>query len=121
MVEFLKNVKSERAINELCLPPRPATQAVLNAPGPTSIPMSRIYLVEDGVDGINVRCSDSKEFLSMYLPTGREVLEKTLRDSGFAPKSDEKQACYQPVMKLFSGLDLEPTNELLIAQPKPLT
>ncbi len=105
LVEFREDVRRGRAVRELCLPPRISTFAVLNAPGPTSIPMTRIPQLGDGVDGINIVCWERKEFARVHLPTAEEVLTEVLREAEITPTEDEKRACYLPVLRMFGGLD----------------
>jgi hypothetical protein len=105
LVEFREDVRRGRSVRELCLPPRVSTFSVLNAPGPTSIPMTRISQLGDGVDGINAVCWERKEFVRVHLPTAEEVLEEILREAGITPGDDEKRACYLPVLRMLGGLD----------------
>ena len=105
IVELTKDVRRGRSINDLCLPPCASAFEVLNAPGPTSIPMTRFPRFGDGVDGINIHCSGRSEFVRVFLPTGEEILGEVLREALIKPVSDEKRACYQPVLRMFGGLD----------------
>ena len=104
IVEITRDARSGRAVKDLCLPPRPSAFAVLNAPGPTTLTMTRFPRLGDGVDGINVHCTERSEVVRLYLPSGQEVLEEVLRDAGISPDADEKRACYRPVMRMFGGL-----------------
>jgi hypothetical protein len=105
IVELIQDVRRGRAVKELCLPPRRSAFAVLNAPGPTSFPMTWFPRLGDGVDGINIHCSGRTEVVRVFLPTGDEVLEEVLQEAGINPVLDEKRACYRPVMRMFGGLD----------------
>jgi hypothetical protein len=105
IVEFTKDVRSDRDVKNLCLPPRTSAFTVLNTPGPTWLPLNRFPRLGDGVYGINVHCSRRDESIQLYLPTSEEVLEEILREAGITPLTDEKRACYRPVMRMFGGLD----------------
>ncbi len=105
LVELVRDVRRRRAVNELQLPPRPSTMAILNAPTPSSISLTRIPPIGDGLEGINIRCSGREKFVSVYLPIGDEILEEVLRVAGIQTQRDEKLACYRPVMKMLGGLE----------------
>jgi hypothetical protein len=105
MVDLVEDVRRKRAVKELCLPSRASTFAVLNAPGPMSIYLTRIPRLGDGLGGISVRCSERDETTSIYLPGTAEILDEILREGKIEPTADEKSACYLPVIKMFGGLD----------------
>jgi hypothetical protein len=104
MVDIGEDVRRKRAIQELCLPSRFSTMAVLNTSGPMTLSMHRIVQLGNGPEGINLYCTERQEIVNIHLPTGQEILEEILRDANITPEPDEKRACYLPVMKMFGGL-----------------
>jgi DNA-directed RNA polymerase subunit RPC12/RpoP len=105
-VDLLNDVKSRRAVKDLQLPPSPVVFELLNGPCPPGFEHTAIPRTGDGTDSVNVRCSDNKEIINLYLPTSEEILGEILREHGVEPLPDEKRSSYLPVIKRFGGLHL---------------
>jgi hypothetical protein len=105
-VDLKKDIKSGRAVLDMQFPPRPLVLDLLNGPCPPSFELTTIPRVGDGTDGINVRCTDRKEVVNIYIPTGEEVFTAILREHGMEPVPDEKKSSYLPVIKRFGGIHL---------------
>jgi DNA-directed RNA polymerase subunit RPC12/RpoP len=106
LVDLLKDMKTGRAVKEMQLPPSPVVFELLNGPCPPGFEHTAIPRTGDGVDSINIRCSGSKEVVSIHLPSGEEILEEVLREHGVEPLKDEKRSSYLPVIRKFGGLHL---------------
>ena len=104
IIDIVKDVKTGRAVKELALHGSAVSVELLNGPCPPRLDRSLIFRAGIGMDSINLRCSESREVISLYLPTSAEVLEETLADHAIAPIHDEKRSSYGPVIKRFGGL-----------------
>jgi hypothetical protein len=105
-VDLQKDFRTGRAVEELQLPPSQVVFELLNGPCPPNFEQAVIPRAGDGIDSINIRCSDRKEVVRQYLPTGEEILLEILREHGIEPLVDEKRNAYQPVLKRFGGFQL---------------
>ena len=103
-IDFLKDAGTSRAVGELCLPHRPSSLTVLNAPCPPHADLPRFMRLGVGPDCFNLRCSSTK-VTSLCVPTSEEVLSACLREAGLVARRDEKRACYRPVIRMFGGLE----------------
>ncbi|MFT3879823.1 MAG: hypothetical protein QM703_09205 [Gemmatales bacterium] len=104
LVDFLRDVGTGRAVNEVHLPSSPVATELLNGPTPPSYESGLLPRCGDGTDSINVLCSNRKEIIDIFLPTDKELIEEILRANGVEPEHDEKRSCYLPVIKRFGGL-----------------
>jgi hypothetical protein len=103
-VDLVKDIKTDRAVKDLYLPPSHVVFELLNGPCPPGFERSAIPRNGNGTESINVRCSGSKDVVSLHLPTGEEILEEILREHGVEPVQDEKRSSYLPVIRRFGGL-----------------
>lgn len=106
IVDLLKDSQTGRAVKELQVPASPVVLELLNGPCPPRYELVRLPRVGDGTESINVRCSDAKEVVKLYLPTEEEILGEILREYGIEPLTDEKRSSYGPVIKRFGGISL---------------
>ncbi len=104
IVDLLRDVRTGRAVEELQLPSSPAVLELLNGPCPPNYEMSVLPRTGDGPECITLRCSGSKEVVSVFLPTAEEILGEILREHGAEPVRDEKRSSYAPVIRRFGGL-----------------
>jgi len=105
-VDLLKDLKTNRAVKELQLPPSPVVFELLNGPCPPGFVHTIIPRAGDGVDSINLRVAGSDEVVNIFLPPAEEILEEILHEYGYVPVHDEKRTSYSPVIKRFGGLYL---------------
>lgn len=106
IVDLLKDVKTGRAVKELRPPSSPVVFDLLNGPCPPNFEHNLIPRTGVGADGINLRCSGSKDVINLHLPSGDEILEEILREHGVVPVPDEKRSSYLPVIRRFGGIYL---------------
>lgn len=104
IVDFLKDIKSGRAVKELQLPPRPVVFELLNGPCPPTYESNAVPRIGDGVESINIRCSSTNEVVNIHLPSGEEIFDEIFREHAIEPLKDEKRSSYLPVIRRFGGL-----------------
>lgn len=105
MIDLLSDVSTGRSPMEMQLPPSQVVFQLLNCPSPPTYSCASTAVVGDGPESVSVRCTEPDSIFELYCPTAFEIIDETMRFSGFEGVHDEKRSLYSPIIRMFGGID----------------
>ena len=104
VVELLRDEREQRCVGDLCLPPRPCLQEILNIPAAPGLPSAQSALFGFGKGSLRAHCTMRSDTVRLCLPLAEEILEEVLIECGIMPIADEKRAAYMPALEKLGGM-----------------